>query len=370
MLILYELKKQLEKPFVWVCLAASVLINLWVLVSEGYSCMKISQQNQAVSAIGTTLISEENTPLLVQYLDEEYLTSVMRSGTGNPAEWLEFDIGQNVLLYSSNAYESGAKPLIMEISEPVFAERLNELQTNGENLHINGGEWLLGIVIPKLLMSISFECAVFAVLISVKIGGHEFSEKTANVVYSTKTGRSLGARKLAASLIAAALFHIVLTAVSALLLFIICPCGNLLSAPAFLENMKTGNIVTWIQMSVGEFILTNAAFSLLLTLVFGAFGYSVWGMLCSVPAAVFGALGISTAPFALGFFILPGEGLWRLFFASCPTSLIIGRAGFWFCESRNSVAIPGFEMISAVLWGAITLAFVILAVYRLKRVKL
>ncbi len=370
MLIFYELKKQFEKPFVWVCLAACVLINLWVLASEGYSAMKISQQNQAVSAIGTTLISEDNAPLAEQYLGEGYLTSVMLGGRGNPAEWLEFDIGQNVLLHSSNTYESGVKQLIMEISEPVFSARLKKLREKGENLHINGGEWLSGIVIPKLLMSLSFECAVFAMLISVKIGGHEFSEKTANVVYSTKKGRSLGAIKLAASLIAAALFHIVLTAASALLLFIICPCGNLLSAPAFLENMKTGNIVPWITMSVVEFILANTAFSLLLTLIFGAFGYSVWGILCSVPVAVFGAFSISAVPFALGFFILPGEGLWRLVFASCPTSLIIGRAGFWFCESRNSIPIPGFEIISAAAWGAVTFVFVILAVYRLKRVKL
>ncbi len=370
MLILYELKKQVEKPFVWVYLVVCVLVNFWALASEGYSAMKVAQQNEAVSAIGTTLISEDNATAEEQYLGEGYVTSVMNRGSGNAMEWLEFDIGQNVLLHSQNNCETGAKPLIMGISEPVFTQRLNELRENGENLHINGGEWLLGKIIPKLLICISFECAIFAMLISVKIGGQEFTEKTAQVVYSTKKGRSLGVKKLAASLIAAALFHVAVTAVSALLLLVICPCRNLLSASAFLENMETGNIVTWFPMSVGHYILANTAFSLFLTLIFGAFGYAVWGMLCSVPATVFGALGISTAPFALGFFLLPGEGLWRLIFASCPVSLIVGRAGFWFCESRNSIPIPGFEVISAAAWGVIAFVFVMLAVNRLKRVKL
>lgn len=362
MLFIYELKKQLEKPFFSVVLVACVLFNLLVVCGNTYRLQQIRFQEKTAEALGTPFVTASAAEALPDEQQRVFAAGYVGGGIdpSSAKDILSAAISRNGFKLAGES-----KELAIEISAPTLEARLNGINENSEFCAINGGEELFRALFTELLLYCAAEGVVFALLITAKTASHEFSEKTAHTVYCTKKGRSLAAVKLLASAALSLAFFLLLCLFCYLIFFIVCPCPMLLGAP--MNAMTYGLIVIpWFGASVIGFLLLNIALTAVLVVLFSLFQYVVSCRMRNPIVAVMISCAFWIGMFAPSFYI-PAEGHWRLLWYSAPPVLLLDTPGYWLACSNRSLAIPGYEEIAMLAWGAAALLLCLLGIRRFKR---
>ncbi len=356
-MILQEMRKQLIRPFVWVFMGLCIALNLYTLWGRQYTINQIMNEDEYVYKTAASELSGEYPDFARKSDARDIVYSVSCPSS-------------NKYLYTFYPYPSGSAEIhntVLNISTPVLEERLTLINENHEHLSINGGTSLHDLIFNVLWLVLG-ETAVFALMISIKCGGFEFSEGTAQVVYSTKKGRALSAAKLFASLILAEIFLIIMLLVSFSVLFSLCPCFNLLSVPFFIyTDYKI--IIPWVPLTVMQYLLLSVLFGFVLTALFSLIGYAVWGVTRNIFLACAGSITLCAVMF-FGTLALPPIPVLKFFGLSTPVMLLCNLPGYWFALSKRGVPLPWFECISSALWVVILTVFIIFSLRKLRRMKI
>lgn len=345
MLVLYELKKQLETPFVYIVLALCAAANIFMLSSDSANRI-IMQEAELVAEAGTQYmtaqvaqsITDEKRDIAYSYAEravppESAVQLMISISTGNA-----FGIDESFALN------------IAELSAPAFSKRLEEMRANSELNAVNGGSELFSKLSGYLWLS-AMESMIFALLITSRICGHEAAAGTAAVVYSTRTGRRIRAVKAAASVIISVGFQAVLFPLCCAGFFVQCPCFVLLSAPAVVPEIPI-QMFPWFSVSVGGHFALNYLLTLLLSAVFSLLGFCCCGKKGGILQLLV-SLSL-TLVMPLPAFIKP-EICSPYLYCLTPTSLLMSRPGYWLTVSRNTLPVCGIELYAMMLWTALLL---------------
>lgn len=367
-MICAEIKKQLKKPFIWIFLGISLALNFYLIYCMDYPAEKAMHESELAGMYGTAQIGEEYRAYMLEnfgqdivlgdFALEEDAKSIVYSCSCPMNKYLyPFYISDGVELHN----------MIMDFSTPFAEARIRQINENREHLWMNGGEYLHKLLFRQLWLILG-EAAVFAMLIAVKCGGYEFSEGTAQIVYSTKKGRSLCVAKLLAAVAISEAFLASVLLISFTVLFAAYPCFNLLNSPLIVLDQYT-IIIPWASFTVLQYLLASIALGAVLTALFALLGYAVWGFVRNIYIACAGSFTLCAVMF-FGTLVLPPIPALRLFGLSNPVMLLCNLPGHWFALSKSSVPLPWFECVSAALWAVLLTACVLLALRKLRRMKL
>lgn len=344
MLVLYELKKQLERPFAYIVLALCFIASIQISHND-YRNRMIILEEEIVSEAGTCFMTED---IALSFEDvTKRSTALFYAGGTIPAESAE-QIITNCTAY--NSYRPGGDFVreVVRISSGAFSERLQDMNQNGELHAVNGGEYLF-TALSYILWLCTAESAFFALLITSRIIGHEADSGTAEVIYSTRTGRRIRTSKAAAAVILSAAFQAVNCLLCGVMFFAQCPCFKLFASPLVVPEMPV-KMFPWFSVSVGGFFGLNFLLSLLLIITF-----SLMCLCCSGKSGGIIQLLISlmlAMALIIPAFIKP-EICSAFIYCLTPTALLASRPGYWLTVSRATVAVPGIELYAMLFWAAV-----------------
>lgn len=342
MLILYELKKQLEQPFAYIFLAICFAINIF-LCSNSYNNRAIMSQSKLVSETGTIYITEK----IARSIEDAGMRALALKYVGKS---LSPEDAKEILLDCSMngnwRFDEEFSEHIAEISSERLSKRLAEISEKDELSAVNGGGELFW-VLSSIVWATAIESAIFTLLMTAKILGHEAVSQTASVLYSTRTGRRLNLVKAAASVIISIAFQAVNLLLCCALFFALCPCFNLLSAPFALDYPT---VIPWLDAMVGGHFMLNFLMSLLLTAIFTLMSFCCSGKNGGIRQFF---LSLILA------FILYIPAFFKLVFISpfirclTPTALLFNQHGSWFSVSQSGIAVFGADIFALIFWAAV-----------------
>lgn len=342
MLILYELKKHLKQPFIYIFLAVCFAVNIF-LCSNSYNNASINSQTKLVSETGTFYMTEEiarsiedgkTRSLALQY--------VGRSASSEDAREILLDCS----LRGNNRFDAEFSEHIADISSERLEGRLGEIAERDELSAVNGGGELFW-TLSSIVWAVAIESVIFTLLMTAKILGHETASRTVSVVLSTRTGRRINLVKAAASVIISAAFQAADFLLCCALFFALCPCFSLLSAPFALDYPT---VIPWLDVTVGGYFLLNFLLSLLLTVIFSLISFCCSGKN--------GGIGQFFLSLVLAF-ILYVPAFFKLGFISpffrclTPTALLFDQPGCWLSVSDSGIAVFGADVLAMIFWTAV-----------------
>jgi len=343
MLVLYELKKQLETPFVYIVLALCTAFNI---LSSNSANRLIMQEAEIVAEAGTQYMTAQVAQSVTDDKRDIAFSYAERAVPPESAGQLMISISTG----NSFGIDERFALNIAELSTPSFEKRLEEMQANSELNAVNGGSELFSALSGYLWLS-AMESMLFALLITSRICGHEAAAGTASVVYSTRTGRRIRAVKAAASVIISVGFQAVLFPLCCVGFFMQCPCFELLSAPSVVPEIPI-QMFPWFSVSVGGHFALNYLLTLLLTAVFSLLGFCCCGKKGGIMQFL-ASLSLALV-MLLPAFIKP-EVCSPYIYCLTPTSLLMSRPGYWLTVSRNTLPICGIEFYAIIFWAAVLL---------------
>lgn len=364
-----EIKKQIKKPFIWIFLGISLALNFYLIYCMKYPAEQTMRESEFAGTLGTAQIGAEYKAYALESFGQDI--SLGDFAREEDAKSIVYSCAcpmNNKYLYPFYASDgTELRDMIMDFSTPFAEARIRQINENREHLWLNGEEYLHELLFRQLWLILG-EAAVFAVLIAVKCGGYEFSEGTVQVVYSTKKGRRLCVTKLLAAISISEAFLAAVLLISFAVLFTVCPCFDLLNSPLIILGQYT-IIIPWASFTVLQYLLASIALGAVLTALFALLGYAVWGLVLNIYIACACSVTLCAVMF-FGTLVLPPVPALRLFGLSNPVMLLCNFPGHWFALSKSSVPLPWFECVSAALWAVLLTAFVLLALRRLRRMKL
>lgn len=352
MLLKYELKKQLEKPFCFVALAVCALFNILLLFSDDYTEKQIMRENDVAKALGTVFVTEEKISQLDDKMQQATAISYL-GGYIDPADApLVID---NILdLTTFNCLALKNAEIVHSLSDERLSGRIEEVNENREMNAINGGIDLLMTLFVTQFTAFAFESALFAVLIGSKTAGHEFLERAEQIIYSTRTGRKIMLVKLSASLILSAGFCMAVSLLGTAAFLIKCPCFELLSAP-WCVNSPLFFTISWFYCPLWLHIFLNMIILTALSALFAVLSFALFGFVKNTVLSVLGTVVILLAMYIPTPFITQ-EGCIKLIWLSMPSVQLLTRPGFWLSVNKASVPVFGYEEAAILLWGTVFLA--------------
>ena len=356
MLILYELKKQLEQPFAYIFLAICFAVNIF-LCNNSYTNNVIKSQSELVSETGTFYMTEE----IAQSIEDTSARSLTLQYVGRS---LSPEDAKEILLdcsmFGRYRFDEDFSEHIAEISSERLAKRLEEVAEKDELSAINGGGELFW-VLSSIVWAVAIESVIFSLLMTAKILGHEAVSQTASVVLSTRTGRRINLVKAAASVIVSIAFQAVNFLLCCGLFFALCPCFNLLSAPFVLDYPA---VIPWLQTTVGAYFMLNFLMSLLLTTIFTLMSFCCSGKNGGI-SQFFLSLILAFILYIPAFFKL---GFISPFFRCLtPTALLFNQPGSWFSVSQSGIAVFGADIFAMIFWAAVCVVGSVFAYKKFKK---
>jgi hypothetical protein len=224
----------------------------------------------------------------------------------------------------------------------------------------------------KLMMWLLIEGMVLAMLLSVLSMGWEQINKTELLSYSTKVGRRLILRKIAASLTAGLVFFILIAAVALGLYFLLNDYSGV-----WLDNVSSGNnrikdiiagnrpFTTWHNFTILGYLFAHLGVSTGLVACASLMGAAagviaknsyigfLGAVLVNVVCAVIPSI-VTSAVYAKYLFVLTPVNLWR-------------RTGFWFTDGLMDVLFKNFETLGLCLSLGVTLCVLLAAMAGFRR---
>lgn len=387
MIVIHELKKLLSMPALWGFLALLTVFNLF-LAFETVPNRAIKYFN-SVSAVTGTRYDEKYSEKLAgvpvkdgELNSEKEMYSTLVSAAESAEDIFDtYDLGAEYARIAS-AVDSSGKPVspavrrLMEKKYAALAPVVAQKAASDESLCVYFGENTPYIhnevfVLPSQIYTA--EAVVVTVLIILFSLGCEAISKTDTLVYTTKIGRSLAGRKLAAGLIASTVFFVLIFGVGYGAVFLmndfslvwqqsVSSVNNLASFPSGMQQF-----IAWGAMTVGEYFLASLGISYLLMLSFFTLG-SVAGLLLKNSFAAFGIIAATAA--LNGAFIFTQELVltqaWQYLLNMLPVGLIFNR-GIWFTHGEAYTLMPCAETVGAAACLLVFIVFLAFAYLRFKK---
>ncbi|TDQ42995.1 hypothetical protein [Aureibacillus halotolerans] len=153
-----------------------------------------------------------------------------------------------------------AQKLALQQSESI-QKRVDELVANKEHKHlfywgpIYKPHSFLFKEVGQLLI---FELMILTVLITSRLINYEFEEKTAQVVYSTKTGRKLLRRKVGIAALFVSVFSMIVPVITWMMVFIGIDYSALVNVPIssyFNRSSSMMPYISWWPLSFSQYLL-------------------------------------------------------------------------------------------------------------------
>ena len=363
MLLKYELKKQLEKPFCIIAAACCAVFNIIFMLRWDYPLDNINMQSEIVRQLGTVYVTDENSALIT---DPEMKKMI----AGYTDEYIELNRESAHILLQDNMEVSlfdlaGEQvEFVHKLSDERLAARFDEMYKTKEPNAINGGDDIFQVLFLGAVLVTSIESALFAVLIAAKTAGHEFSNRAEQIIYTTRKGRKIMHTKLAAAAILTAGFCLTVFALSFAVFLLRCPCFELLGAPMCLNAGRTF-LYTWFACPMWVYLLLNVLLAIALSEVICLMSFAVFGFSRNTAVAVMLTVLLLAAGIVIGK-TLPQWGYLRLISYTFPSIQLL-MSGAWLAVDRVSVPICGFEVFSIAVWAAMMLLLCGFAMKRFER---
>lgn len=365
-LIKNELKKSMFLPMMWIFLAICLLLNICIIAGYRYKIVDysyFSYVGSTAAVTGTTIdpAFSEKLSFLSDSAQKKRLVSEIAKSEPIYADYDTSSLAETYIqLYGiSGAWANLLKAKYEKLQyavkrlEHAHAEfSLYSASTTAQMHHL-----LFGIVLHAILT----EACILAALMMLHLFAYEYQNKTAMVIYSTRTGRKLFKYKLGAGLIAAAVCFAVLSAVTLFVYFTVFDYlqlwnSNVSSGFNYIsERIGVKPFITWLPFTVGRYLVAMLLLGLSLTLVFAMIG-AVIGLLINssyAGALVFFLLALSmmTLPYACS-----EAGIWVGYFLTqfFPVPLWFSSSR-WLTDMGSVSVIPLHELtgilINMLLWG-------------------
>jgi hypothetical protein len=308
MVILYELKKILLAPVIVGFILACLLVNVFIVV--------------------------------VSYEPSPDTSSIPQN------IFQEYDAAQIAETYSREGYESHMIEKYSKL-QPVIDQK----SADGDALSYYFGEntyYYHGLLFGTFLNILIGESCVIALFITLLAASWENAKNTEATVYSTKTGRSVLWRKLAAALASVTVIFVVTFAIGLLVFlakFDFYPLldDNISSSFNAAANESWKPFITWTSFTVAGYLWATIGAAFALTLVFALLGFAVGAAMRNGHGAILAAIVIC---FAL--FMLP-----KLFDISSVPRAVLGmspvwlwrRSVQWFTDGSKDILWANFECV-------------------------
>ena len=365
MLLRYEMKKQLEKPFCFIAAACCAVFNIIFMLRWAYPLDNINMQSKIVRQLGTVYVTDENSALIT---DPEMKRIIDEHTSG-------YILGRESAIYIlQNTVKMGMFDLVGEQAELVhklsderLAERFEEMSETKELTAINGGDDLFQVVFLGMVQLTVIESILFAILIAAKTAGHEFSNHAEQVIYTTRKGRGIMRTKLAAASILTVGFCLSVFALSFAVFLLRCPCFELLGAPMYL-NTERIFLYTWFYFPVWVYLLLNVMFAIALSEVICLMSFAVFGISRNITATVMLTILLLAAGIVIGKTIPPETGYLRLMSYTFPSiQILMSGSRLAVASYVECIPICGFDVFSIMLWAVFMLVLCAFSMKRFER---
>lgn len=207
-----------------------------------------------------------------------------------------------------------------------------------------------------LLFAVNLEGIVVAVIVSLYCADLERSSRTVSTVYSTKRGRRILKDKLLASVAASAACLLTIAVITAFLGVCFFPVKTILNTEMSnpLVHLKGAPCFTRESMTIGTYMIVSICISCVLAVVYSL--GSFWlGLKAKNAYYAVGVLVVLLGIMEVASTAAPRSEL-VFFWAQYNPLDMARRAGTWLLYGANSFSPPGYEAVTAALWGTVCAA--------------
>lgn len=340
MLILkFEIKKLLSLPMLWVFLLLCLILNSTMIIGNVYNTditNYVQYISKTVSVTGTQMGEAFDKSLAI--VQESEWHTIFTSQTANAKDtFTDADTTELGEIFISRIGLTGFWRKQMTTKYEMLQASVNELNDQNASLSVYAAGMthdLHQLLFSSIFRAITTEACLLAILMMLYALGFEAQNRTELIVYSTRRGRNAQRGKLWAGLITSFLTFVIISVLSLLLFFTFFDFSGIWESSVSSQfnyiqySGFTKPFLTWIPFTVRGYLLTMAALSAVLTMVFALFGALI-GLLCRntyVGFIIF--LAMSLCMMALPYLCVSMQ-LWGGYFLSelLPVPL-------WFCSSQ------------------------------------
>ena len=200
----WELKKIFSTPMVWIFIALCIGFNCILVLSGRYNQDYVSYVAEVTNAIGGQM-GEVFDDDLDGLPDEEY-KEILVALTLRAEDDLEgYSARELAEYYIRNFHITGISAELLEHKFELLQESINNLADSDASLSLAAGRMTQEIyenLFGTVCQFIVAEGMILSVLLTLYSSGYEELQRTASVVYTSRTGRRVQKSKLAAGVIA------------------------------------------------------------------------------------------------------------------------------------------------------------------------
>lgn len=332
-LIVYEVKKIFCIPALWGFFALSFLLNILLMLGQGYERDYFNQVKVAAEESGFRAGEEDN--IFVGYHTENLAA-----------------------FYADIVKESPVAVRWVERKYALLQPRVEHLAESGAALDFYVGDatyeshqFLFGSLVRAILA----EGSICAMLVVLYLMGYEQMNRTVGQVCASRTGRRLWWNKLAAAVLSAVVLYVLLVVITLLVYFGKWDYSgvwqdSVSSRFNYLTDMLyTRPFLTWHDFTVGEYLGGVLLLGAALVVVFGLMAAvcamlvrNVYGAALVLVIVLFGGTGLGS--------LFSQCRAWGLYFITTmqPASVWLS-VNVWFTESGISTFLPWQETISVAV---------------------
>lgn len=363
-LIVYEWRKLLRLPTLWVFLGLCLGFNLLLIFGQAFPDRDFFNQVSATAEVLGQRMDPAFHRGLAAMPPTEHRDALLPAVAG--AEDILEDYDTDILadFYADVVKSSPLAQKWMTWKYDLLASRVAHLAQTDAAMDLYAGPATHGshqFLFGTLLRAVLCESGILAMLGTLYLLGYETMHRTQGLTCTTRTGRRLHWIKVLAALCASVGLYLILVTGSLIPYFLLYRYDGIWNASVssqfnyLTDLLLTRPFLTWGDFTVGQYLLAFLALGAGLTAVFSLLA-AVWGIL--MQNTYFGALGAGLLCFGgLGLTSLLGEaGLWVPYLISTlqPATLWLSCGG-WFTELGLNAVLPWQETIGVginyLFWG-------------------
>lgn len=375
-LAVYEWKKLLRLPALWVFLGLCLVFNLLLIAGLSLSDRAFFNETSATAEALGQRVDQAFQDGLAAMPPTENRALLRQSVSGMEDIFETYDTDELTEFYTEIVKSSPLAQKWMIWKYDRLAGRVAHLAETDAALDLYAGPATHGshqFLFGTLLRAVLCESGIIAMLGTLYLLGYEGMHRTEGLTYAARTGRRLRHIKVLAAIPVSVALYLLLALVSLTPYFLLYDYSGIWKASVssqfnyLTDLLFTRPFLTWGDLTVAQYLLAFLALGIGLTAVFSLLA-AVCGIL--VRNTYFAALAAGVLCFGgLGVTSVMGEaGLWAPYLISNlqPTALWLSCSG-WFTELGLNAVLPWQETVGVgvnlLLWGGGTA----LALHRFER---
>lgn len=372
---LWELKKLWTMPMFPVFLALCLVFNGFLMVTSNYGSSYVNYVADAAETTGSKM-GAAYTDALLNFPASDERDALLYQTVGRTDSLENYDTDELMSIYTGMYLITGSAADALEGKCGQLQSAVDELAAVDASLDVlgaGGTEAMLDTLLYRVCTVVQGESMIFAVLMALYLCAREKLDRTALLVYATRTGRRIHREKVAAGLLSVLAVYVLLSLFTLGIYTLVWRLGPIwkmnISGQFHVNPMLVVDypFITWNPMTVAQYLMAQTVLGAVVVLIFYALGYTA-GLITGDAFRGF-ALMLVLAGLDLEALLLTGNTrLWRLFQFCHWTPMALWRTGrYWFTDLGIGGVVPWQECWCALFLSLLSGGLLCLTYRRYQR---